>query len=162
LVPWIHEWNRSVRVALHRSHARPDRYCFVRYEDLVERSTFALERLCRVVGVEPEAERMLEMAGVDEADNSSFADESGARRYEARIRRADAVDRAGKLDLRELEAVRSGCSQLAYLLGYDDVARLRRGRGSLGQPLPGRLPARVVVSFLAERARDWLWMLAGR
>jgi Sulfotransferase family len=162
LVPWIHEWNRSARVALHRSHARPDRYCLVRYEDLVQRPIFALERICRAVGVESAPERMLEMAGVEDADNSSFADEAEDARYEGRLRRTDEIDRARKLDPYELDAVRSGCSQLAYLLGYDDVAPLRRGRGALGQPLPGRIPARVAVPFVATRARDRLRALARR
>jgi Sulfotransferase family len=162
LIPWIHEWNRSAALALRRTHASPERYCFVRYEDLVERPAFALERVCRVVGVEPEPDRMLAMTDVEISDNSSFADEAVERSYDGRIRRVDAIDRGRRIEPHELEAVRSGCSQLAYLLGYDGVRGPRNRRGALGQPLPGRVPARVAASFSLGRARERVRALARR
>ena len=152
LVPWIHEWNRSATVALHRSHARPDRYCYVRYEDLVQRPLDVLERVCRVVGVTPEPERMLEMAGFESPDNSSFESESA--RYDGRIRRSDSVERAQRIDRRELEAIRSACAPLAHLLGYEGLVPPRTRRGRLGQPLPGKLPRKVAAAFVAKRLRE--------
>jgi Sulfotransferase family len=151
LVPWIHEWNRSATLALNRSHARPDRYCYVRYEDLVERPVDVLERVCKTVGVTPEPERMLEMAGFESPDNSSFGSDSA--RYDGRIRR-DAVDRTQRIDPRDLEAIRSACAPLAYLLGYEGLEPPRTGRGRLGQPVPGKLPRKVAAAFLAKRIHE--------
>jgi hypothetical protein len=154
LVPWLHEWNESAALALHRSHARPDRYCLVRYEDVVARPADTLERVCKVVGVAPEPERMLAM-GSGEATESSFAEESGRLDYVGRIRRSDEVDRSKRLDPHELEAIRSACSPLAHLLGYD-VGPLRSRRGSVGQPVPGRVPLKVSLPFVADRVRKLL------
>jgi len=154
LIPWLHEWNESATLALHRSHARPDRYCLVRYEDLVARPADVLERVCKVVGVAPEPERMLEMEA-GEATESSFADQGLRGEYDGRIRRTDAVDRAQRIDAHELEAIRSVCAPLAHLLGYD-VAPLRRRRASLGQPVPGRVPWKVGAAFAAARVRKRL------
>jgi Sulfotransferase family len=151
LVPWLHEWNESATLALHRSHAQPDRYCLVRYEDVVTRPADTLERVCKIVGVAPELERMLAM-GSGEATESSFADESGRIDYHGQIRRSDEVDRSKRLDCHELEAIRSTCSPLAHLLGYV-VGPLRTRRGSIGQPVPGRLPLRVSVPFFLDRVR---------
>jgi len=154
LVPWLHEWNESAALALHRSHARPDRYCLVRYEDVVARPADTLERICKVVGVAPEPERMLEL-GSGEATESSFVEESGRIDYDGRIRRSDEVDRSKRIDPHELEAIRSVCAPLAHLLGYD-VGPLRTRRASVGQPVPGRVPLEVALPFLAGRARKLL------
>ena len=150
----IYKNYESATLALHRSHARPDRYCLVRYEDLVARPADVLERVCKVVGVAPEPERMLEMAA-GEATESSFADQGLHGEYDGRIRRTDAVDRAQRIDAHELEAIRSVCAPLAHLLGYD-VAPLRRRRASLGQPVPGRVPWKVGAAFAAARVRKRL------
>ena len=158
LIPWMHEWNESAALALHRSHARPDRYCLVRYEDVVARPVEVLRRVCEVVGVAPEPERMLEMTA-GEATESSFVDESGRVDYEGRIRRSDEVDRSQRIEPRELEAIRSVCAPLAHLLGYD-VAPLRTRRASVGQPAPGRIPLKVAVPFLAARVLGPLRRLA--
>ena len=154
LIPWLHEWNESATLALHRSHARPDRYCLVRYEDLVAQPADVLERVCKVVGVAPEPERMLEMTA-GEATESSFGDEIAGAEYDGRIRRRDAIDRAQRIDPHELEAIRSVCAPLAYLLGYD-LAPPRRHRASLGQPVPGRIPFKVAAAFAADRIRKRL------
>jgi Sulfotransferase family len=160
LIPWLHEWNESATLALHRSHSRPDRYCLVRYEDLVARPRHVLESVCRVVGVRPELERMLEPAELEGTDNSSFAGERGQAEYSGRIRRSDRVDRADRIDPHELRAIRSVCVPLAHLLGYD-VAVPRIRRGSLGQPVPGRVPPRLAAQFVAGRALDRLRKLVG-
>ena len=154
LIPWLHEWNESATLALHRSHARPDRYCLVRYEDLVARPADVLERVCKVVGVTPEPERMLEMTA-GEATESSFAEEIARAEYDGRIRRRDAIDRSQRIDPHELEAIRSVCAPLAYLLGYD-LGPLRRRRATLGQPVPGRVPLKVAAAFAADRVRKRL------
>jgi hypothetical protein len=154
LVPWLHEWNESAALALHRSHARPDRYCLVRYEDVVARPAETLERICKVVGVAPEPERMLELRS-GEATESSFVEESGRIDYDGRIRRSDEVDRSKRIDPHELEAIRSACAPLAHLLGYD-VGPLRSRRASVGQPVPGRVPLKVALPFLAGRMRKLL------
>jgi hypothetical protein len=154
LIPWMHEWNESATLALHRSHSRPDRYCLVRYEDVVARPVEVLRRVCEVVGVAPEPERMLEMSA-GEATESSFVDESGRVDYDGRIRRSDEVDRSKRIEPRELEAIRSVCAPLAHLLGYD-IAPLRTRRASVGQPVPGRIPLKVAVPFLAARVRKLL------
>jgi sulfotransferase family protein len=151
LLPWMHEWNESATLALHRSHAHPERYCLVRYEDVVARPVETLERICKVVGVAPEPERMLELRG-GEANESSFAEESGRIDYAGRIRRSDEVDRSTRIDPHELEAIRSVCAPLAHLLGYD-VGPLRTRRASVGQPVPGRVPLKVAAPFVAARAR---------
>ena len=151
LLPWLHEWNESATLALRRSHAQPDRYCLVRYEDVVARPAETLERICRVVGVAAEPERMLELRS-GEANESSFADESGRIDYDGRIRRSDGVDRSQRIDPHELEAIRSVCAPLAHLLGYD-VGSLRTRRASVGQPVPGRVPLKVALPFVAARAR---------
>lgn len=151
LLPWLHEWNESATLALHRSHAQPDRYCVVRYEDVVARPAETLERICKVVGVAPEPERMLELRS-GEANESSFVEESDRIAYDGRIRRSDEVDRSKRIDGHELEAIRSVCAPLAYLLGYD-IGPLRMRRASLGQPVPGRVPLNVALPFLAARAR---------
>ena len=151
LVPWLHEWNESASLALHRSHARPDRYCVVRYEDVVAHPEDTLERVCKVAGVTPEAERMLAM-GSGEANESSFVEESGRTVYDGRIRRSDEVDRSKRIDPHELEAIRSACAPLAHLLGYEIGPVRTRGR-AVGQPVPGRVPFKVVVPFVAARLR---------
>jgi Sulfotransferase family len=154
LVPWLHEWNESAAVALHRSHARPDRYCLVRYEDLVARPADTLEWVCKVAGVAPEPERMLALEAGD-ATESSFVGESSRIDYDGRIRRSDEVDRSKRLDRHELEAIRSACAPLAHLLGYD-VGPLRIRRGSVGQPVPGRVPLKASLPFVAGRLRKLL------
>ena len=154
LVPWLHEWNESATLALHRSHARPDRYCLVRYEDVVARPAETLERICKVVGVAPEPERMLELRS-GEANESSFVEHSGRIEYDGRIRRSDDVDRSKRIDPHELDAIRSACAPLAHLLGYD-VGPLRTRRASVGQPVPGRVPLSVAAPFLASRVRAHL------
>ena len=151
LIPWLHEWNESATLALHRSHARPDRYCLVRYEDLLAHPVETLERICRVVGVAPEPERMLEM-GSGEATESSFVEESGRIEYDGRLRRSDEVDRSKRIDPHELEAIRSVCAPLGHLLGYD-VGPLRTRRGAVGQPVPGRVPLDIAAPFVAARVR---------
>jgi hypothetical protein len=160
LIPWLHEWNESATLALHRSHARPDRYCLVRYEDLVARAPEVLEDVCRVVGVRPEPERMLAAEERESSDNSSFAEERGQPDYSGRIRRSDRIDRAARIDRHELDAIRSVCAPLAHLLGYD-VGSIRTRRGSLGQPVPGRVPPGLAARFVAGRARDRLRRLVG-
>jgi Sulfotransferase family len=154
LVPWLHEWNESAALALHRSHARPDRYCLVRYEDVVARPADTLEGVCKLVGVAPEPERMLELRS-GEATESSFVEESGRIDYDGRIRRSDEVDRSQRIDRRELDAIRSACAPLAHLLGYD-VGPLRTRRGSVGQPVPGRVPLKVGLPFVVDRVRKLL------
>ena len=151
LIPWLHEWNESAALALHRSHARPDRYCLVRYEDVVGRPAETLGRICKVAGVAPEPERMLELRS-GEANESSFAEESGRIDYAGRIRRSDDVDRSKRIDPHELEAIRSVCAPLAHLLGYD-IGPVRTRRASLGQPVPGRVPLKVAFPFVARRLR---------
>lgn len=152
LVPWLHEWNESASLALHRSHAQPDRYCLVRYEDVVARPAETLTRICEVAGVAPEPEGMLELRS-GEANESSFVEESGRIDYDGRIRRSDQVDRSTRIDRRELEAIRSVCAPLAHLLGYD-VGPLRTKRATLGQPVSGRIPVRVAAPFVASRLRN--------
>ena len=154
LVPWLHEWNESAALALHRSHARPDRYCLVRYEDVVARPVDTLEGICKVVGVAPEPERMLEMES-GEATESSFVGESGRIAYDGRIRRSDEVDRSKRIEPHELEAIRSVCAPLAHLLGYD-VGPTRTRRAALGQPVPGRVPLKVGLRFVAGGVRRLL------
>ena len=97
---------------------------------------------------------MLEM-GSGEATESSFVDERGHFDYAGRIRRSDEVDRSKRVEPRELEAIRSVCAPLAHLLGYD-IAPLRTRWASVGQPVPGRVPLKVALPFLATRVRKLL------
>ena len=152
VVPWIHEWNRSATIALHRAHREPNRYCYARYEDLVEEPESALRRICDVVGVGFEP-RMIAMGDYESTENSSFAGLAHARRYNRGVRVADDVDRRSLLSDVEVDAIVSLCAPLAYLLGYE-LAPLRWRRGSLGRLPGGRLPKRLALGFVLERARD--------
>jgi hypothetical protein len=152
LVPWIHEWNRSATIALHRAHREPRRYCYVRYEDLVDDPERSLRRICDVAGVDFEPE-MIAMGGYESTENSSFAGLAQERRYNLGVRVADDVDRRSLLTRGEVDAIVSLCAPLAYLLGYE-LGPLRWRRGSLGRLPRGRLPARLAVSFLLGRARE--------
>lgn len=151
LLLWIHEWNRSARTALHRAHRDPSRYCYVRYEDLVARTEAELERVCRIVGVAPEAS-MAAMAGVVNTENSSFADLPASRGYAARVRRFDDIERRAFLSAEERAAVCGLCGSLAHVLGYE-LELPRRRRGSLGRLPYGRVPPRLAASF--ELRRLW-------
>jgi hypothetical protein len=152
LVPWIHGWNRSATIALHRAHREPHRYCYVRYEDLATQPERNLRRVCEVVGV-PFEPRMIAMGDYESTENSSFAGVAGEREYNLAIRVSDDVDRRGLLDEAEVGAIVSLCAPLAYLLGYD-LGPLRSRRGSLGRLPRGRLPKRLALSFVLGRAHE--------
>jgi Sulfotransferase family len=160
LIPWMHEWNESATLALHRAHARFDRYCLVRYEDVVARPADVLERACQVIGVTAEPERMLSLAA-GEATESSFVDEHSVPEHEGRIRRSDSIERSERIDRHEREAIEAVCASLAHLLGYD-LGPPRRRRGSVGQPVARSVPATVALPFAIARARERLGKLVGR
>ena len=141
VLQWARLWNESAALGLHRSFTEPDRYVLVRYEDLVARPAEVLERVCAVVGVELEPERMLAMSDYEDKENSSFEDAARGR-YDGFIRRSDDVDRRGDLLPDELETLLSLCGERAYLVGYD-----------LGDGAPPmHVPPRLAVSFAARRA----------
>jgi Sulfotransferase family len=160
LLPWIHEWNRSATIALHRAHREPRRYCYVRYEDLVGDSEPALRRICDVVGIDFEP-GMVAMGDYESTENSSFAGVAQERRYNLGVRVADDVDRRSLLDAAELDAIVSLCGPLAYLLGYE-LGSLKWRRGSLGRLPRGRLPIRLAAGFVLERARERVARIAAR
>jgi hypothetical protein len=152
LVPWIHGWNRSATIALHRAHSEPHRYCYVRYEDLAGEPERNLRRVCEVVGV-PFEPRMIAMGDYESTENSSFADVARDCEYNLAIRVSDDVDRRALLGEAEVDAIVSLCAPLAYLLGYD-LGPLRSRRGSLGRLPRGRLPKRLALSFVLGRAHE--------
>jgi hypothetical protein len=154
LVPWIHGWNRSATIALHRAHREPHRYCYVRYEDLAAEPERDLHRVCEVVGV-PFEPRMIAMSDYENTENSSFAGVAREREYNLAIRVSDDVDRRTLLGEGEVDAIISLCAPLAYLLGYD-LGPLRSKRGSLGRLPRGRLPKRLALSFVLGRAHERL------
>jgi len=154
LVPWIHGWNRSATIALHRAHREPHHYCYVRYEDLAAEPERHLRRVCEVVGV-PFEPRMIAMSDYESTENSSFAGVARERAYNLAIRVSDDVDRRELLDEAEVRAIVSLCAPLAYLLGYD-LGPLRSRRGSLGRLPRGRLPKRLALSFVLGRAHERL------
>jgi hypothetical protein len=135
-------WNSSASLALHRSFHEPTRYALVRYEDFVSRPLDTLERVCAVVGVRPEPERMLAMADYEEKENSSFSEASSSGAYADLIRRNDEVDRRGVIPRDEIDLIVRLCSDRAYLLGYtlDDRAPSMRA------------PLRIAIRFGARRA----------
>jgi hypothetical protein len=159
VLTWTHGWNASATLALRNAHARRRRYSCVRYEDLVDDPADVLARICAVLGVEPELDRMLAMSGYESVENSSFEQVAKRREYDDRIRRSDDVDRRGLLDPDEEAAVTSMCGPLADLLGYD-IGPLRKRRGAFGRLMPGRVPARAALRFAAEKARTKLSTLS--
>src|SRR5205823_913932 len=148
---WIHEWNLSATIALHRAHREPKRYCYVRYEDLVEDPERALRRICDVIGVGFEP-GMIAMGDYESTENSSFAGLAQTRRYNLGVRVADDVDRRSLLGEDEVDAIVSLCAPLAYLLGYE-LGPLKWRRGALGRLPRGRLPKRLALAFVLERSR---------
>jgi Sulfotransferase family len=141
VLQWARLWNESAALGLHRSFTEPERYVLVRYEDLVARPAEVLERVCVVVGVQLEPERMLAMSDYEDKENSSFGDAARGT-YNGFIRRSDDVDRRSAVTPDELGTLVSLCSERAYLLGYD-----------LGDRPPGmHVPPRLAVRFAARRA----------
>jgi hypothetical protein len=154
LLPWIDEWNRSVSHALHRGHAMPGRYRYFRYEDLANDPAAEMSRACELLSLEFEP-AMLRMEPYGGEDNSSFGQSAARREYVEAVRRADDVDRRGRLSREELHAIVSLCGPLAYLVGYK-LGPLQRRRGSLGRLPYGRVPAKPALRFAAGRARERL------
>lgn len=114
------EWVRSASVGAARTLAQPDDYLMVRFEDLTAKTHDVTERICRVLGVGFEPERMLELSDYHgRADNTSFREESPvADEASTKIKRLDS--RKTHLTAEEIQLVGQICGEVALALGYAD------------------------------------------
>jgi Sulfotransferase family len=116
---WARVWAASAALALRAERERPARHMVVRYEDLLEDPASLVGSICSFVVVPAQVERMLDLPGYDDKENSSFGDAALAASYEGAIRRRDGIDRVATVPSSERRAIAHSCAELARALGYD-------------------------------------------
>lgn len=136
-IRWGRLWASSAAVGLSRARREPTLHRLVRYEDLTRDPRTTIAAVCEFVGVEPEEDAMLGLAGYEAKENSSF-EVAGSGTYDGAIRRSDEVDRHGAISPRERAVLAETCGSAASALGYD---------------LAGRRSLVVAGAFAAEWAR---------
>lgn len=120
-------WLRSVSMGLAREHSDPQGYTLLKYEDLTDDAASVTQKLCEFLGVDFEADRMLNLSDFSGyKDNTSFANPSNHNgKQDAPIRQSRS--RKGHLTNEEQRLVASMCGELAHALGYiDEDFRLSR------------------------------------
>lgn len=137
-------WNRSIEVGLRNAKKYPDRYMFVRYEDLASKPTETLQAVCDFIG-EPFDERMLQMQGtpdIRESGNSSFGD------LGPRLISTKAIGRYPEvLDPEDIVFIQTVSKTGMKRFGYEPA---RVDRSELGFRY-------YSVRFLSSLARMWGW-----
>ena len=116
----MRHWKDSVDIAIERSAKDPERYTFVRYEDLAGQPIPTTEKLCEFIGVPFEQERMLGLADfADHKDNTSFPgqEKTGHSDYSA-IKPPES--RKHHLSAAEVGRVARFCGATAVRAGYED------------------------------------------
>jgi hypothetical protein len=95
IVQWCIRWNKSISLAICNSSLFPNTYTMVRFEDALNRTEEVIERICAMLGVEPEVQRMMDMVDYDwqKTDNSSFSHVENSVEHKRRVRKTDSIDR---------------------------------------------------------------------
>ena len=118
-IRWCLMWNASVSLALRYSSEYSKDYVVVKYEELTQETEIVMSRLCNDLGITPEIENMVDLAGYSNVDNSSFKAQFGESKYVGNVRTSDNFDRSSKISANERLLVRELCGPLASVMGYD-------------------------------------------
>ncbi|HEX6699798.1 MAG TPA: sulfotransferase [Gaiellaceae bacterium] len=116
-IRWGRVWLASAVTGLQPAREDAVRHRLVRYEDLTADPRATIASVAEFVGVPFEESAMLDLAGYDEKENSSFAASANGT-YEGAIRNGDDVDRRAAVHPRDRLALASICGHAARALGY--------------------------------------------
>lgn len=139
-----HEWLRSATLAAARTVAQPDRYLMVRFEDLTDDTPAVAGRICHMLEVDCEEQRMVELADYEgTADNTSFKESRPKGKDQPKIKKLDS--RKERLTNQDIEHVGRICGEVALALGYEDPDLCEAGWNPLAPERHG------YISRLARR-----------
>lgn len=115
---FVKKWHRSVCLGLAKSHAQPEHYFVLKYEDLTRDTATKTAELCRFLDVEFEQENMLNLSAfASNKNNTSF---TSSREPNSDSKIYAPPSRKRYLTKNEISQVRSTCGELAWALGYED------------------------------------------
>jgi hypothetical protein len=115
---FVKNWHRSVCLGLAKSHAHPEHYFVLRYEDLTRDTAAKTKELCAFFGVEFEQERMLNLTDFASKKNNTSFTENLEAKPDAKIYAPPS--RKSYLSKTEIAQVCKTCGELAWALGYQD------------------------------------------
>ena len=115
---FVKNWRRSVCLGLAKSHAHPNHYFVLRYEDLTRDTAAKTAELCGFLGVEFEREQMLNLSAfASNKNNTSFANSA---KVETDSKIYTPPSRKNYLTEGEISQVCKTCGEIAWALGYED------------------------------------------
>lgn len=122
LIKLAEDWKRSLSIGLARSFSNPGNYHLLKYEDLTDDPENEIQALCDFIGVDNQADRMMNLQDFSEhKDNTSFSEKDVTSPSHDHGRVRAVKSRKAHLSAEELSIVVSLCAELAQSFGYDDA-----------------------------------------